>query len=156
MIEWSRALEATGRDVWVAISWAIDPAAAGTFAPAANSWRVGDDVDCYCETLVRWNAVARTFPLVAPWLSHSGTGRDLGRPDLDAINVGMGGLGGLGDVEQQTYVAFWALVGAPMYNDFDIISPLLFLLHYSPLAFANATALGTRRMLYIEPLDSRC
>lgn len=120
VIEWSRALEATGRDVWVAISWAIDPAAAGTFAPAANSWRVGDDVDCYCETLVRWNAIARTFPLVAPWLSHSGAGRDLGRPDLDAINVGMGGLGGLGDVEQQTYVSFWALVGAPMYTGSDL------------------------------------
>ena len=42
------------------------------------------------------------------------------------------------------------------YNVKVIILPNLFLLHDLPLAFANATALRTRRMLYIEPLDSRC
>lgn len=51
---WSAALEATGRDVWLAISWEIDPDYAAEFSGHANSWRTSMDIDCYCEKLVKW------------------------------------------------------------------------------------------------------
>lgn len=44
--EWSAALEATGRDVWLAISWEIDPDYASEFRDSANSWRTSMDIDC--------------------------------------------------------------------------------------------------------------
>ena len=45
--EFSAALERTRKDVWLAISWEIDPAYAAEFAPVANSWRTSMDIDCY-------------------------------------------------------------------------------------------------------------
>ena len=35
--EWSEALERTGKDVWLAISWEIDPDYAQVFAPACDA-----------------------------------------------------------------------------------------------------------------------
>jgi len=47
--------------VIIAVSWAIDATHASDFTSVANSWRVGDDVDCYCDTLVSWRSVVRAF-----------------------------------------------------------------------------------------------
>lgn len=113
---WSSALEATGRDVWLTISWAIDPTYATDFTPHANAWRVADDVDCYCDTFVSWNSVQRIFNAVRPWLNYSG----LGRADPDSLDVGQGSLDGLTNDEKLTYASLWAIIGAPLYSGNDL------------------------------------
>jgi alpha-galactosidase len=121
--EWSRALEQTGKDVWLAISWEIDPDFASEFVSTSNSWRVSMDIDCYCDVLVKWNAVSRVFPAVVPWLPYSGSERSTGRPDLDSLNLGNGNTAwgtGLSATEEQSYAVFWAIVGAPMYTGVDL------------------------------------
>lgn len=117
---WSRALEKTGHSVTVALSWAIDASHASEFVTEANSWRVSSDVECYCRTLVSWRSVFRQIQAVRPWLNYSGNGPNLGRPDLDSLDVIMGELDGLNDNEKMTYATFWAIVGAPLYSGGDL------------------------------------
>jgi hypothetical protein len=114
---WSAALEATGRDVWLTISWAIDPSYAADFTPYSNAWRTSDDVDCYCNTLVEWSSVLRIFTQVRPWLNYTG---EIGRPDPDALDVGQGTLDGLTDAEKLSYATLWAIIGAPLYTGNDL------------------------------------
>ena len=121
--EWSEALERTGKDVWLAISWEIDPDYAQVFAPYANSWRTSMDIDCYCDVLVKWPAVKRVFKQVVPWLPHAGHTRNTGRPDLDSLNLGNGGHSwgqGLSESEKQVYASFWDVAGAPIYTGADL------------------------------------
>lgn len=117
---WSKALAATGRDVWVAISWHIPASAAPLFVGAANSWRTSDDVDCYCDTFVSWQSILRLFSQVKPWLQYSGCSNSTGRPDLDSLDVAGGIRDGLDEHEKQTAVTLWAVVGAPMYTGNDL------------------------------------
>ena len=41
---WSKALERTGRDIWLTISWRINASFAADFSPSSNAWRTSDDV----------------------------------------------------------------------------------------------------------------
>lgn len=121
--EWSTALEATGRDVWLAISWEIDPNYASEFRDSANSWRTSMDIDCYCEKLVKWPAVKRVFAQVQPWVPYAGNNRTTGRPDCDSLNLGnsLTSFGnGLTDIEERTYATFWSIVGAPIFTGIDL------------------------------------
>lgn len=117
---WSAALEATGRDVWLTISWAIDPTFAVDFTPHANAWRTSDDVDCYCNTLVEWSSILRLFSQVRPWVNYTGWGAALGLPDPDSLNVGQGELDGLTIDEKISYATLWAIVCAPRYTGNDL------------------------------------
>jgi len=126
---WSAALEATGRDVWLAISWEIDPDYAAEFSGHANSWRTSMDIDCYCEKLVKWPAVKRVFGQVQPWIPYAGNDRNTGRPDCDSLNLGnrLQPFGdGLSAVEERTYSSFWSIVGAPIFTgaDLTLLDPL--------------------------------
>mmetsp|Transcript_9162 Transcript_9162/g.27076 ORF Transcript_9162/g.27076 Transcript_9162/m.27076 type:complete len:363 (+) Transcript_9162:840-1928(+) len=124
----SRALEATGRTVWVSLSWSIDPASAAAFVPFANSWRTSDDVECYCDVLERWPAVRRRFAQARPWLRYSceagGSDRacdaSRGRPDLDSLDVGNGALDGVSDEERKSAASLWALIGGPLVTGSDL------------------------------------
>lgn len=78
----SDAISRLGADLWLTISWRIDPRFAADFAPHANAWRTSDDVDCYCETLSAWHAVRNRFVEAVPWL-----------PFLPAARGGAGGGG---------------------------------------------------------------
>eukprot|EP01048_Picozoa_sp_COSAG05_P012153 COSAG05_NODE_1197_length_5557_cov_6.456761_3_plen_472_part_00 len=121
--EWSAALEATGRPVWLAISWELDPNFASELVPFANSWRTSMDIDCYCDVLVKWPAVKRVFAQVVPWVPYAGHSRSTGRPDLDSLNLGNGDSAwgqGLSAIEERTYASFWAIVGASIYTGVDL------------------------------------
>jgi alpha-galactosidase len=139
---WSAALEATGKDVWLTISWAIDPAYASDFAPHANAARVADDVVCYCPTYVEWMSVVRLFNLTRPWLNSTGAGPLLVYPDLDSLDVCGGALDGLTLDEKRTAATFWAIVQAPLFtgNDLTALDPagLALLLHPDVLAINAA------------------
>jgi hypothetical protein len=60
------------------------------------------------------------FDQVRKWVAHSGSGRHVGRPDLDSLNVAQGALDGLANHEKRLMVGFWAMVGAPMYTGNDL------------------------------------
>jgi hypothetical protein len=126
----SDAISRLGADIWLTISWRIDPAAAADFAPHANAWRTSDDVDCYCETLSAWHAVRNRFTEAVPWLpwlprgaSGGGPGGGGGGvPDLDSLNVLQGDFDGLSADEKLASATLWALVGAPIYTGNDLVA----------------------------------
>ena len=117
---WSKALENTGKDIWLTISWAIDADYANDFLPYANAWRTSDDVDCYCDTLVSWMSVKRLFAQVRPWLTYVGYGKNLGLPDPDSLNVGNGVLDGLTSDEKYTYTTLVNIICAPLVTGIDL------------------------------------
>jgi alpha-galactosidase len=121
----SAALAATGRPVWVALSWALDAAFAGDFVPAANSVRTSDDVVCYCDTLVEWPSVARLFTQARPWLPVAGAGWAATRLDLDSLDVANGALDGLTDDEKTAAATLWVIVAGTLYtgNDLTALTP---------------------------------
>jgi hypothetical protein len=113
---WSSALEASGRDIWLTISWRIDPAFAEDFAPHANAWRTSDDIDCYCATLSVWHSLRHRFMDVVPWLPWLSQGR----PDLDSLNLAAGVFDGLTNDEKVTSATLWSLTGGPWYTGNDL------------------------------------
>ena len=120
----SGAISRAGADLWLTISWHIDPRFAADFAPHANAWRTSDDVDCYCEVLSAWHAVRARFTEAVPWLVYlpgaAGGAAAGGFPDLDTLNVLQGAFDGLTDDEKLSSATLWALVGAPLYTGNDL------------------------------------
>lgn len=113
---WSSALEASGRQIWLTISWRIDPAFAADFAPHANAWRTSDDIDCYCATLSVWHSLRNRFTEVIPWLPWLSQGR----PDLDSLNLAAGAFDGLTNNEKVTSATLWSITGGPWYTGNDL------------------------------------
>ena len=126
----SDAIARLGADMWLTISWRIDPGSAADFAPHANAWRTSDDVDCYCDVLSAWHAVRNRFVEAVPWLpwlprgpSGGGAGGGGGGvPDLDSLNVLQGDFDGLSADEKLASATLWALVGAPLYTGNDLVA----------------------------------
>lgn len=114
---WAKALVNSGRDIWFTISWHIDVSYASFWQQYANAWRVEDDVECYCNTLVSWYSVVKRFADVQAWLPYAGAGS---WNDLDSIDAGNGTISGLNDDERRSYVTFWAISAAPFYTGNDL------------------------------------
>jgi len=114
---WSEALKKSGRDIYFHLSWNLDVDYATFWKQYANGWRVEDDVDCYCNTLVTWTSIYRMFAKVQPWIQYAGPG---GWSDLDSLDVGNGPIGGLSDTERQTYATLWAISCSPLYSGNDL------------------------------------
>ena len=115
---WSNAFKATGRDVILEISWELDIWFADTWTEYAHGWRIDTDVECYCDTLVRWTAsVVQRWTDVVPWIEHAGPGK---WNDLDTINVGNGTMDGITPDERQSYMTLWAISCAPLYIGDDL------------------------------------
>jgi len=154
---WSDAIARLGADLWLTISWRIDPAAAPDFAPHANAWRTSDDVDCYCGVLSAWHAARNRFVEAVPWLpwlprgprgGGAGAGGG-GFPDLDSLNVLQGDFDGLSADEKVASATLWALVGAPLYTGNDLVAaggdaPGLALLTNDEVLAVNDAALPPR------------
>jgi len=113
---WSEALKKAG-SIYFMISWNIDVQYASYWKQYANGWRVDDDVECYCNTLVSWNSVHRMFSKVQPWVQYAGPG---GWNDLDSLDIGYGPISGLSDAERQSYVTLWTISCAPLYTGNDL------------------------------------
>lgn len=115
---WRSALDKTGRDFIFELSWSLDISAISTWTQHADGWRINTDVECYCDTLVRWDAsVVQRFYELPPWIQYSGPGR---WNDLDTLNVGNGTIDGITDVERQTYATLWAITCSPLYIGDDL------------------------------------
>jgi chitodextrinase len=115
---WSRALRQTGRPILYTISWALSHRYADDWKRFTHGWRIDTDVECYCDTLVRWDAsVKQRWWDVVQWIDDAGPGH---WNNLDAINVGVGAMDGLTDDERRSYMTFWAIQAAPLFAGDDL------------------------------------
>jgi len=115
---WATALNETGREIWLELSWSLDVKYIDFWKKYSNGWRVDDDVDCYCNTLVTWVSVSRRFTDVLPFIAHAGPG---GWNDLDSVVIGNEpSLSGLTNVERQTVATLWAISCAQFYMGGDV------------------------------------
>ncbi|HEY2674297.1 MAG TPA: CBM35 domain-containing protein [Rugosimonospora sp.] len=112
------ALRQTGRDIQFVISWALSHTQASTWQKYSNGWRIDTDVECYCDTLVTWNAsVKQRWNDVVQWIPQAGPGH---WNNLDSLDVGNGQMDGISDAERQSYMTLWAIEGAPLYAGDDL------------------------------------
>jgi len=114
---WRIALNNTGREIWFELSWKVEVQYIAFWKQYANGWRIEDDVDCYCNTLLTWISVRRLFDTVLPFVPYASKG---GWNDFDSVNVGNGPISGLSDTERQTYATFWAISATPFYTGNDL------------------------------------
>ncbi|MCE7012012.1 glycoside hydrolase family 27 protein [Kibdelosporangium philippinense] len=120
---WSRAIDRTGRTMWLTASaWPVDRQAAPGLRPNANSVRVDTDIECYCDTVATWtSSVDDRWADLPGWLSDVGPNF---WPDLDSMpisnNKGQGIQDGITDTERQSVMTFWSMASAPLYVGGDI------------------------------------
>jgi chitodextrinase len=115
---WARALAGTGRPIQYLISWSLSHNQASTWKQYTNGWRIDTDVECYCDTLVRWDAsVKQRWNDVVQWIPDAGAGH---WNNLDSLDVGNGTMDGLTEAERQTYMTLWAIEAAPLYLGDDL------------------------------------
>jgi hypothetical protein len=115
---WAQALKQTGRPIEYTISWALSHNQASTWKQYTNGWRIDTDVECYCNTLVAWNAsVKQRWNDVVQWIPDAGPGH---WNNLDSLDVGSGTMDGLTDAERQSYATLWAIESAPLYSGDDL------------------------------------
>jgi hypothetical protein len=142
---WSTALRHTGRPINLALSNQLAIGSAPTWRVAANSWRTGDDIECYCGTgprgtgfpLTDWPRIALRFDSAARWGQYAGRG---GWNDLDAIEVGDGDQVGLTADQRRSQLTLWAMAGAPLLLGTDLTA----------LDPTDVTMLTNDRMLRVD------
>ncbi|SFF40921.1 Fibronectin type III domain-containing protein [Actinacidiphila alni] len=115
---WHSALQRAGRPIQLTLSWSLSHDKADVWKQNANGWRVDTDVECYCDTLVTWNnSVKQRWNDVVPWIDDAGPGH---WNNLDSLDVGVGVMDGVNDVERQSYATLWAIEAAPLYTGDDL------------------------------------
>jgi alpha-galactosidase len=117
---WSKAIAASGRKIWLTISWALDQDYLSTWQQYSNARRIEDDIECEgrCATLTNWNRIYQRFRDLPAW--QNAASPSLGWNDLDSLDIGDGALDGLTNTEKQTAVSIWAMANAPMYLGGDL------------------------------------
>ncbi|TWD83063.1 fibronectin type III domain protein [Kribbella amoyensis] len=115
---WWRAVQNAGRPMLYTLSWSLSHRYAETWKANSHGWRIDTDVECYCDTIVRWNGslVGRWWDL-PQWVDDAGPGH---WNNLDAINVGNGEMDGITEIERQSYMTFWAMNAAPLFIGDDL------------------------------------
>ncbi|MFD8019692.1 glycoside hydrolase family 27 protein [Streptomyces lavendulae] len=120
---WSRAIDRTGRTMWLTASaWPVPREIGDDLRPHANGVRIDTDVECYCQAVTSWSGpVDDRWHDLPDWL---GDVRPNYWPDLDSMpisnNTGVGIQDGLDDVERQSVMTFWSMASAPLYVGGDI------------------------------------
>jgi hypothetical protein len=117
---WSKAIAASGRPIWLTISWAIDQDYLADFQPYQNARRIEDDIECEgrCGTLTDWQRIYQRFRDLPGW--QNAASPSLGWNDMDSLDIGDGTLDGLTNNEKRTAVSLWAMANAPMYLGGDL------------------------------------
>jgi hypothetical protein len=115
---WHSALQRAGRPIQLTLSWSLSHNQADVWKQNSNGWRVDTDVECYCDTLVTWNnSVKQRWNDVVQWIPDAGPGH---WNNLDSLDVGVGAMDGINDVERQSYATLWAIEAAPLYSGDDL------------------------------------
>ncbi|HZX07746.1 fibronectin type III domain-containing protein [Kribbella sp.] len=115
---WWRAVQNAGRPMLYTLSWSLSHRYADVWKANSNGWRIDTDVECYCDTIVKWDSsVKQRWWDVAQWIDDAGPGH---WNNLDALDVGVGAMDGLTDAERQSYMTFWAINSAPLFSGDDL------------------------------------
>lgn len=115
---WRRALDGTGESIHLQISWDVSHDYVEDWQRYADSWRVGFDIECYCETLTNWQSSSRSIDSVTEWTTDAGP--RTGWNNLDSLDVAVGEMDGLTQDERRTLFTFWAVSAAPLYLGDDL------------------------------------
>ena len=110
----SKAIQQSGRPIWLTLSWALDEDYISDWQQNSNARRIEGDVECEgdCPNLTEWQRVLLRFYDLIGW--ENASGRTLGWNDLDSLEVGNGATDGITDTEQQTAMTLWAMANAPL------------------------------------------
>ena len=115
---WWRAVQNAGRPMMYTLSWSLSHRYADVWKQNSNGWRIDTDVECYCDTIVRWDSSVKARWWDLPqWIDDAGPGH---WNNLDALNVGVGAMDGLNEAERQSYMTFWAINAAPLFAGDDL------------------------------------
>ena len=115
---WHKAIEKTGRAIHLKLSWALDPSAIKTWQDNADSWRIENDVECYCDTLTTWaKSVDDRFEDAPKWVQYAGP---KGWNNLDSIDLAVGAMDGLTDDERRSMMTLWTISAAPLFAGDDL------------------------------------
>jgi hypothetical protein len=117
---WSKAIAASGRAIWLTISWALDQDYLGVWQQYANARRIDQDVECEggCGTLTDWPRIYERFRDLPGWENASAPA--VGWNDLDSLDIGDGTIDGLSNDEKRSALSLWALTNAPIYLGGDL------------------------------------
>lgn len=106
-------------DIWVEISWYIDPSFIDEWAQMSNGARIYVDIESYStKTMTSTHRIMQRISMCERWSTEDVVGSNCGfYVDLDAVLVGMTVNGkcvdGLdNDDIRQTYIGFWAMVSS--------------------------------------------
>jgi chitodextrinase len=115
---WNKALKQTGRSIQFTVSWSLSHKQADFWKANTNGWRIDTDVECYCDTLVKWDqSVKQRWNDVVQWIPDIGPGH---WANLDSVDVGSAAMDGLTDIERQSHMTLWAIEAAPLYSGDDL------------------------------------
>jgi hypothetical protein len=120
---WSKAIDQSGRKMWLTASaWPVPRDAGEGLQPWANSVRVDTDVECYCNTVATWtSSVDNRWEDLPNWLDVV---KPNYWPDLDSMpinnNTGAGIQDGITDTERQSVMTFWSMASSPLYVGGDL------------------------------------
>lgn len=111
---WSKAIAASGRSIWLTISWDLDEDYLSVWQQYANARRIDQDVECEgdCSKLTNWPRIYARFRDLPGW--ENASGRSVGWNDLDSLEVIDGAADGLSNEEKRSAVGLWALANAPI------------------------------------------
>ncbi|MGH9772413.1 MAG: alpha-galactosidase D [Candidatus Acidiferrales bacterium] len=111
---WSKAIAASGRPIWLTISWALDEDYLNVWQQYSNARRTDQDVECEgrCSTLTDWPRIYERLRDLPGWENASGP--TVGWNDLDSLDIVNGATDGLSNDEKQSALSFWVLANAPL------------------------------------------
>jgi len=119
---WHTAIEKSGREILLNLSWSLDHDDVSWWQQYGNSRRIEFDIECHSctTTITTWPTVLLRFTDLATWESDSGPGK--GWNDLDSLEVGNGTntndgntlVSGLTDNERQSMMTLWVIANAPL------------------------------------------
>ncbi|MGA8529843.1 MAG: CBM35 domain-containing protein [Acidobacteriaceae bacterium] len=111
---YSKAIAASGRPIWLTISWDLDEDYLSVWQQYANARRIDQDVECEgdCSKLTNWPRIYERFRDLPGWEDAAGPG--VGWNDLDSLELIDGAADGLTNDEKQSALSLWALAHAPL------------------------------------------
>lgn len=111
---WSKAIAASGRPIWLTISWDLDEDYLSVWQQYANARRIDQDVECEgdCSKFTNWPRIYERFRDLPGW--ENAAGPNVGWNDLDSLELVDGAADGLTNAEKQSALGLWALANAPI------------------------------------------
>lgn len=111
---WSKAIAASGRLIWLTISWDLEEDYLSVWQQYSNARRIDQDVECEgdCSKLTNWPRIYTRFRDLPA--SESASGPSVGWNDLDSLELVDGSADGLTNNEKQSALGLWALANAPI------------------------------------------